>query len=73
MLDKYLARNLIPLVNLNNDALLEYAMYRLAILRNELETLVEINDILRIQGQIKELRRLITLKDEVLEDSKDNK
>lgn len=71
MLDKYLARNLIPLVNVNNDALLEYAMYRLGILRNELETLIEINDILRIQGQIKELRRLITLRDEVLEDAKD--
>lgn len=71
MLDKYLARNLIPLVNTNNDALLEYAMYRLGFLRNELETLVEINDILRIQGQIKELRRLITLRDEVLEDAKD--
>jgi hypothetical protein len=71
MLDKYVARNLIPLVNTNNDALLEYAMYRLGILRNELETLVEINDILRIQGQIKELRRLITWRDEVLEDAKD--
>lgn len=71
MLDKYLARNLIPLVNVNNDALSEYALYRLSLLRNELETLVEINDILRIQGQIKEIRRLLTLRDEVLEDAKD--
>lgn len=71
MLDKYLARSLIPVVNTNNDALIEYANYRIDMLRHDLETLVEINDILRIQGQIKEIRRLLTLRDEVLHDAKD--
>lgn len=70
MLDKQLARNLLPLVNsaLNED-LIEYANYRIKILNTTLENSVEINDILRVQGQIKELRRLLTLKVEAIEDA----
>lgn len=59
-----------PFLQLVNDVgyyklILEYAEYRIKLLQKSMETLVDINDILRIQGQIKELRRFETLKDEV--------
>lgn len=64
----------LPLVNdlESYKSLQSYAEYRITLLQKSLETLVEINDILRIQGQIKELRRFETLKEEVLK-SKDTK
>jgi len=72
MLTKQLARGLLPLVNTqtNNDVLCEYATYRIGVIQKELETSVDINTILRLQGQIKELRRLLDLKAEAVQDAK---
>jgi hypothetical protein len=66
-MQKYEAEDFLPLVNNVEYFKLvqEYAEYRINLLQKSLETLVEINDILRVQGQIKELRRFQNLRVEV--------
>ena len=75
MLERDLARDLIPLVNIpdNYDRLLGYVNYRINLLQQNLNNSVDINDILRYQGSIKELQRFTSLKDEVLADSESKK
>jgi hypothetical protein len=70
MLDKQLARGLLPLVNTFNDDLAAYAEYRITKLHLELENCSDFNRSLQIQGQIRELRRLISLREEVIQDAK---
>ena len=65
-------RELLPLVN-DQEAMLKleyYATQRLGILRSQLETQKEPQKIYEIQGAIAELRRVATLRDEVLTNSK---
>lgn len=66
------ARDLLPLVNDPGvyDMFLEYANCRIDLLRNELETAKDHDSILRIQGAIAEIRKIISLRDEVNADSK---
>lgn len=74
MLTKEIARGLLPLVNTTlNDTLLAYANYRIGVAQKELETSVDLHTILRLQGQIKELRRILDLKAEAVQDAKDTK
>lgn len=71
MIDKQIARKLLPLVNDPVDMKLigEYITFRLDLLRLDLENATDMNSILRTQGQIKELKRLLNLRDEVLQDA----
>jgi hypothetical protein len=73
-MDKMVARELLPLVNDPEDfaSLVGYADYRISVLSKELETSVDINIILRLQGQIKELRRMHDLKVSAIQHSRDN-
>lgn len=66
-----IARDILPLVNDPHsfDLLVEYAEYRISELHKILETTNQL-ELGVIQGQIKELRRLISLRDEALTDSK---
>jgi len=66
-MEKETARKFIPLVNdpeFYRDLVL-YANYRIEVLRKELET-SELTRVSEIQGQIKELRNIIGLRDNVL-------
>jgi len=62
------AKELLPLVNDVDDlkALHVYAEDRLKVIRNDLDTNTDLNSILRLQGQIKELKRLLSIREEVL-------
>lgn len=59
---------LLPLVNNVEyfNIVLEYAEYRIKQLHKSIETAADLNEVLRIQGQIKELRRFKNLRAEVL-------
>jgi len=70
MLPKERARGLLPLVNTYNDELVEYATYRISTLYHELETTQDFNRLMQIQGQIRELRQLLSLRDKVIQDAK---
>ena len=64
-------RQFLPLVNDELFATLQiYANWRIAQLRYHLEAESDLNMIYRLQGQIQELKRFKTLRDEVLEGSK---
>lgn len=65
-MDKEIARLLVPLVPKSNDDLFEiYVNSRVNYLHRQLETLSEVNEIMKVQGQIKEVRRLLTLREEI--------
>jgi hypothetical protein len=61
------AEDFLPLVNNVEYFKLvqEYAEYRIKQLHRSLEGIVDTNEMLRVQGQIRELRRFETLRTEV--------
>lgn len=67
-MDRMQYRELLPLVNDKDqmDRLLAYVGYRITTLRDQLEHSNDPQHIRLIQGEIKELRRFYTLRDEVL-------
>jgi hypothetical protein len=65
-------RELLPLVN-DRDSMLKleyYAQQRIDVLRSHLENQKEPQKIYELQGAIAELRRITTLREEVLTNSK---
>lgn len=67
-MDKEIARKFIPMVNdpeFFADLKL-YAAYRIEILRKELEV-CELGQVQSLQGQIKELKKICTLRDEIIQ------
>ncbi len=66
-MEKETARSFIHMVNDLDfyEDLKKYAAYRIAVLLKDLET-AELTRIDKIQGQIKELRLLLSLKEEVI-------
>lgn len=62
------AESLLPLINdVEIFGLVKlYAENRIKFLQKSLEQTMDFNEILRIQGQIRELRRFETLRDEIL-------
>ena len=72
MLDKQQYRDLLPLVN--DKAIMEllevYAKARIELRRDQLETSKDLQRISEIQGALAELRRIKTLRDEVIEGAK---
>jgi hypothetical protein len=60
------ARKVLPLVNVkqNNERLEHYVDWRISYLHTQLEQCQTVDEMKMIQGQIKEVRRLLTLKDE---------
>jgi hypothetical protein len=71
-MDKLLAKELLILVNHNNDLLEKYAMSRISTLHKQLENTKEIEAIYKIQGQIAEIRKLLTLREEVIQKAEGN-
>jgi len=65
-------KRVLPLVNdaEKYDTLKEYAQYRIEVLRTYIETEVDCTKIRFVQGQIAELRRFMTLKEEAREKSR---
>ena len=65
---KEVAKQLLPIVNVkkNTDALDVYMEYRVAELHKLLEQHEDIYNINKAQGAIQEIRRLKTLRDEVI-------
>ena len=63
------AKKLLLFVNTNSnmEAIALVVTDRLNILRKQLENSSDINDIMRTQGRIQELNRLLVLRDEVVE------
>lgn len=72
-MDKKVAETLLGFVNAphNVDDLKAYAAHRIEIHRTTLETARDADEILRVQGAIRELRRLSSLQDEVRGAAKD--
>lgn len=70
-MDKQLSRSLVPLVNDKEkyDSLKDYAKARIWQMHVLLETTKDHHRILEIQGSINELKRMDTLRDEVLKGS----
>jgi|TARA_Y100001937_G_scaffold31383_1_gene44945 hypothetical protein len=70
---KEVAKKLLKLVNVksNTDLLEFYAKERVQILYRQMEQLVNIDEIRQIQGAIREIKRLTTIRDEVVEKAKD--
>ncbi len=72
-MDRAVAEALLPVVNDTYDlkALQEYALYRIEKVHLKLlERSTNMEEILRIQGAIAELRRFASLRDEVVQDSR---
>ena len=71
-MDKQQYRDLLPLVN--DKAIMEllevYAKARIELRRDQLETPKDLQRISEIQGALAELRRIKTLRDEVIEGAK---
>ena len=71
-MDKQPYRDLLPLVN--DKAIMEllevYAKARIELRRDQLETSKDLQRISEIQGALAELRRIKTLRDEVIEGAK---
>lgn len=67
-MDKQFYRTLLILVNDKEvmDKVHSYVTARVEVLRNQLEITQDIHTICAIQGAIRELRRLETLRDEVI-------
>lgn len=74
-MDIRLARKLVPLVNALDemDLIHTYVEDRLRKLHKDLETAIHIDKVKELQGAIRELRRFETLRDEVIEGSKEPK
>ena len=70
---KEVAKKLLKLVNVksNTDLLEFYAKERVQILYRQIEQLASVDEIRQIQGAIREIKRLTTIRDEVIEKSKD--
>ena len=70
---KEVAKKLLKLVNVKStmDLLELYMNERIHVLHRQVEQLPDINDIRQAQGAIKELRRLQTLRNEVIAGAKD--
>ena len=70
---KEVAKKLLKLVNVksNTDLLEFYAKERVQILYRQMEQLASIDEIRQIQGAIREIKRLKTIRDEVIEKAKD--
>lgn len=71
-MDKKLYRSLLPLVNDPElyPLLQAYVEGKIEIHRNSLETLTDEDDIKRTQGRVAELRRLQSMREEVLDKAK---
>lgn len=69
------ARKLLSLVNSkqNMDRLNAYVADRMAFLHRELESKDDPTDIYRLQGQIKEVKRLLTLREEAVQKAEEGK
>ena len=67
------ARKVLPLVNVkqNEERLEHYVDWRISYLHMQLEQGQTADEMKMIQGQIKEVRRLLTLKDEANQAAKD--
>ena len=70
---KEVAKKLLKLVNVksNTDLLEFYAKERVQILYRQMEQLASVDEIRQIQGAIREIKRLTTIRDEVIEKAKD--
>ena len=71
-MDKNLARELLPVVT-DPDIMGVLSLYvfdRINKLHLQLESVEEYREVQRIQGQIKEIKRLLTLKEEVMANAK---
>ena len=70
---KEVAKKLLKLVNVksNTDLLEFYARERVQILYRQMEQLARVDEIRQIQGAIREIKRLTTIRDEVIEKAKD--
>ena len=66
---KEVAKKLLKLVNVksNTDLLEFYAKERVQILYRQMEQLASVDEIRQIQGAIREIKRLTTIRDEVIE------
>lgn len=75
MMNKEIAKALLPIVNdtFTMETFDKYVVYRIYVLRASLETLADINEIRKVQGAIQELKRMVSLRDEVLQELKDAK
>jgi len=72
MMDKLLYRTLLPLVN-DKDSytiLVEYSEARISTLLHQISTEPDMDKVKSIQGAIRELRRIKTLRDEVIAGAK---
>ena len=74
-MDKHDYRDMLPVVNDidHYERLQAYAKARIEVLRTYLETEFNAETIKRHQGAIAELRRIATLREEVIEKSKDGR
>ena len=70
---KEVAKKLLKLVNVksNTDLLELYMNDRISIIHKQMEQAPNMQDVNQMQGAIKELRRLQTLRDEVIAGAKD--
>ena len=70
---KEVAKKLLKLVNVksNTDLPEFYAKERVQILYRQMEQLASVDEIRQIQGAIREIKRLTTIRDEVIEKAKD--
>ena len=66
-MDKKFYRSILLMVNQKDtfEMLQEYVSKRIEILREQLETSLDVDQMRQIQGSIKELKRFKTLRDEV--------
>jgi len=69
-MDKQLARQLLILVNTYNDLLKLYAENRIKLIHEQMENSTnKPEDFYRMQGKIIELRRLLTLREEIIKEA----
>lgn len=75
MMTNETARKLLALVNnkQNMDRLSAYVQDRIEYLHRELESKDDHKDVLRLQGQIKEVKRLLTLREEAVQKAEEGK
>ncbi len=69
-MDKKLAKQLLILVNTHNDLLKLYAENRIHLIHEQMENSGnKPEDFYRMQGKIVELRRLLTLREEIIKEA----
>lgn len=73
MMTPEVARKILPIVNVkqNEDRLMHYITWRIEYLHQQLEICTSMDEMRSIQGQLKEVRRLATLKEEANQAAKD--